>query len=367
VALLRRARDAFPGDFWINHDLGSALQECRPPQHDEAIRFLTAAVALRPASPGARFNLGHALCKKGRLDDAAAAFRQAIDRKADYTMAHHNLGLLLRQMGRFDEAAAAFREQIRLQPQSAGVHFNLGLVLLDGGHLDEAAAAWRRATELKPDYAEAHCNLGLVLQQQGDFASAVATLQRGHELGSARADWAFPSAEWVKECRRLGELDGRLPALLRGEVRPAGAAECGEFAHLCSCKKLYADAARLWADAFAADAELAADLRAQRRYDAACVAALAAAGLLPDPERARWRRQALRWLRADLAAYRRLLEGDKPQDRRLVEQRLRHWQHDPDLAGLRDPAAQGKLPGAERQAWEELWTEVGVVLSRAGS
>src|SRR5207244_7866569 len=61
VALLRRAWDAFPGDFWINHDLGVALQECQPPQYEEAIRFLTPAEALRPKTPGVRVNLAPAL------------------------------------------------------------------------------------------------------------------------------------------------------------------------------------------------------------------------------------------------------------------------------------------------------------------
>ena len=69
-ALLRRAQKAFPADFWINHDLGIALGDCEPPQHEEAIRFLTVAVALRPDSPGVRYNLGNALAGAGRMDEA---------------------------------------------------------------------------------------------------------------------------------------------------------------------------------------------------------------------------------------------------------------------------------------------------------
>ena len=61
VALLRRAQEIFPGDFWINLDLGLALQNCQPPRRQEAIRFLTAAVAIRPDSPEARLKLGNAL------------------------------------------------------------------------------------------------------------------------------------------------------------------------------------------------------------------------------------------------------------------------------------------------------------------
>src|SRR5262249_19235221 len=109
VALLRRAHDAFPGDFWINHALGKALLDGPPPRPGEAARFLTAAVALRPQSPGPWLNLGLALMRAGRPGDAEAAFRRAIDRKPDYVTAHRNLGLVLLEQGRPDEAIAEFR------------------------------------------------------------------------------------------------------------------------------------------------------------------------------------------------------------------------------------------------------------------
>ena len=35
------------------------------------------------------------------------------------------------------------------------------------------------------------------------------SLERGHELGSQRKDWHYPSAEWVRECRRQLEVAGR--------------------------------------------------------------------------------------------------------------------------------------------------------------
>jgi GGDEF domain-containing protein len=38
---------------------------------------------------------------------------------------------------------------------------------------------------------------------------------------------------------------------------------------------------------------------------------------------------------------------------------LAHWQGDPDLAGVRDDAALERLPEEVRQAWRELWAEVG--------
>ncbi len=411
VALLRRAQEIFPGDFWINHDLGMALQDCQPPQYEEAIRYLTVAVALRPDSPGARLNLGLVLYKKGRggrrrdLDQAAAAFRKAIDLKPDYAMAHQNLGIVLIDQGYLDEAVAAWRRAIALKPDLMEVHYNLGHALYDMGRVDEAVAALRQAAELKPDYAdahyflgvalrkkgalveavaayrhaievkpenaEAHCNLGIVLWQQGEFVQALVPLKRGHELGSRRLDWPYPSAQWLGQCRRLVELDGRLPAVLKGETHLANPAERNEYAQLCYYKKLYVASARFRAGAFTADPKLADDLKAGYRYDAACVAALAAAGQgldagqLEDKERLRWRKQALKWLRADLTAYGKQLVSGKPKDHQLVLQRLRHWQGDQNLAELRDPAAVARLPVEEQKVCQQLWADVQALLTKA--
>jgi tetratricopeptide (TPR) repeat protein len=100
---------------------------------------------------------------------------------------------------------------IELRPDYSEAHHALGNALARKGRLEESAAAYRRAIELNPDYAEAHCDLGLALRRQGDYVRALAALQRGHELGSHRPDWPYPSAQWVKECQRLVELNGRPP------------------------------------------------------------------------------------------------------------------------------------------------------------
>jgi hypothetical protein len=73
-------------------------------------------------------------------------------------------------------------------------------------------------------------------------------------------------------------LEARLPAVLAGKDRPANTAEGLELAGLCQTTKRYAVAARLFADAFAADPSPADDLSAGHRYNAACCAALATAG-----------------------------------------------------------------------------------------
>jgi serine/threonine protein kinase/Flp pilus assembly protein TadD len=363
VALLRRAQEAFPGDFWINHDLGVALQNARPPQAEEAVRFLTAATALRPNSPGVRFNLGSALWKRGRHDEAAAAFRAAIDLKPQYALAYFMLTSVLSDKGQLDEAIAVGRRAVTRLPNNAQGHYNLGIVLAKNRQVDEAIAAYRRAIALDPNYAQAHCNLGLTLWKNGELIEAATELQRGHELGTQQADWLYPSARWLKDCRRFVELDEQLPAIIKGEVVPGSAAAWNEFAQLCYYRKFYVASARMRTEAFRRDAELANDLQAANRYDAACAAALAAegrdvdVGALSDEESAIWRKQALEWLRADLTGATKVGEAGKPLDRVQCRMRLRHWQSDPDLASVRDPALVAKLPPDEQKAWNRLWAD----------
>jgi tetratricopeptide (TPR) repeat protein len=369
LALLRRTQQAYPADFWVNHDLGIALQECQPPQYEEAIRFLTVAAALRPESPGARLHLGLALWRKGRFDEAAVAFQQALALEPDYALAQCYLGAAYLAKGRLDEAIVAFRRVIALKPDWPGPHFFLGNALRAQGRLAEAVAAYRRVIALNPDHAEAHWNLGATLRRQGELGQALTVYEQGHALRSRRPNWPYPSAQWVHGIRRLVDLEGRLPAILRGETQPASAAERSEYAELCYAKRHYLAAARFWADALAADPTLGSD----QRDEAVCAAALAAAGqgadadLLDSKDRSRWRKQALQWLRDDLTVLPNRLKSGEPQDRRLAGQRLWNWKCEQELASLRDLAAVARLQADEQQACRQLWAEVETLLNAIDS
>jgi hypothetical protein len=129
-------------------------------------------------------------------------------------------------------------------------------------------------------------------------------------------------------------------------------------------------AARLFREAFDGTPALAADLGAGHRYTAACSAALAAAGQgqegagLDAQERARWRTQALEWLRADLTLLGKQSADSSPRIRTEAQQRLRHWQRNPNLAGVRDAAALAGLSEAEQKEWRDLWADVARTLGQ---
>ena len=157
---------------------------------------------------------------------------------------------------------------------------------------------------------------------QARYADALAELKRGHELGSKDRNWQYPSAEWVHQTERLVELDRKLPAILAGRAKPSDAAETLSLAGLCYNKKLHGTSARFWSEAFQAQPKLVEDMQVQNRYNAACAAALAGAGQgkddppLDESAKTRWRKQAMDWLSADLAAWSKILDTGPPQARR---------------------------------------------------
>jgi superkiller protein 3 len=362
-------------DFPEAHtNLGNALHH--QGKLAEAVAAFNEALRLKPDLPEAHFNLGNALHHQGKLTEAVAAYQEAIRLKPDFPEAHNNLGAALSAQGKLAEAVAAHRKAIRLKPDNPEAHYNLGVALRAQGKPAEAVAAYKEAIRLKPDLAEAHFNLGLTLEGQGKFREALAALRKGHELGCRRPGWpSTHSAAHFRQVERLAELDQDLPAFLAGKRNPSGPGEQLELAALCRhpARRRYAASARFYAAAFAAKAALAEDLRAGHRYNAACVAALAGGGQgedaakLDDKERGRLRRQAVDWLRADLALRARQLDSPTPQALTQVQRTLRHWQRDHDLAGLREAAALTRLPAEEQEACRKLWADVGAVLERAGA
>jgi tetratricopeptide (TPR) repeat protein len=172
-----------------------------------------------------------------------------------------------------------------------------------------------------------------------------------------------------REAEALIELGPRLAAARKGKVQLSGPAEQLALAQRCvDCQRFTLDAARLFAEALTADPGLAEDRTPRYRYHAACCAARVGTGRgkdaekLAEPERARWRRQALSWLRAELIQWIEPVKQSPLPDRAALRRTLERWQHDPALAGLRDPAALTQLPAGEQQAYKQLWEEVGAAL-----
>jgi predicted Zn-dependent protease len=330
------------------------------------------AIALDPKAADHHRCLGMALQAKGDLEGAIAEFKTAIALDPTDAVPHNELGTALADKKDLEGAIKEYKTAIALDSKWGLPHYNLGNALKAKKDIQGAIDSYKTAIALDPDYAEAHYNLGLAHRQLGQFTDALKEMKLGHALGSKQPGWPYPSALLVKQCEQLLALDQRLAAIQQGQAQPVSAVEQFALAQLCQgYKKQYAAAAKFYAAAFLAAPNLTADPTKPWRYNAACAAALAAAGqgedagTLEAPAKAKLRQQALAWLKADLALWQRHTTGAEPAALPKVAKALAHWQTNPDLAGVRDDKALAQLPDGERKDWQTLWADVAQLLHKA--
>ena len=128
--------------------------------------------------------LARVLWQAGRLDDAEAEARRAVELAPANAGYHDTLALIIAQAGRLDDAEAEARRAVELAPGDAGSQDTLARVLGQAGRLDDAEAEARRAVELAPANAGYHDSLGRILRQRRRFDQA----EREHRRAIALND-----------------------------------------------------------------------------------------------------------------------------------------------------------------------------------
>jgi tetratricopeptide (TPR) repeat protein len=155
----------------VQNNLGGAMQ--RQGRMNEALQAHRKAIELNPRLIDARYNVGVVLQALGDLDGARREYEHVLRERPDYAAAHHNLGTVLLALGQGDAALAAFTESSRLQPDNAEAWNVLGMVAGDAGRLEQARAAFASALARRPDSAVVRDNLGFVLLRLGQTGAAI--------------------------------------------------------------------------------------------------------------------------------------------------------------------------------------------------
>lgn len=124
----------------------------------------------------------------GRLMEAEAAYRRALDLSPQHAETLHLLGLVAYRQHHLSEALTYLHAAIEQQDSSPVYWFNLGVVLQKAGRSHEAVTAYEKAIALNARYAEAHGNLGNVLREVGELSRAVSAYQQALALNPAHAD-----------------------------------------------------------------------------------------------------------------------------------------------------------------------------------
>jgi tetratricopeptide (TPR) repeat protein len=90
-----------------------------------------------------------------------ASFNKALAIKPDYAKAHYNLGNALRKLGKLDEAVASYCKALAISPGYDKARCNLGNTFQELGRLDEAVASYHKVIANNPQFTEAWNNLKL--------------------------------------------------------------------------------------------------------------------------------------------------------------------------------------------------------------
>jgi tetratricopeptide (TPR) repeat protein len=136
-----------PGDvLWL-----AARIELAEGRASEAVEIFERILAADP-NPPARIlqELATAYRKAGRVQEAEATFKRALDKAPNRAEIHAALGDLLESLGRLEEAERLLRRGLELDPNLVAAQLSLGDLLLRNGAAEEAEALLRTSVRFNP-------------------------------------------------------------------------------------------------------------------------------------------------------------------------------------------------------------------------
>ena len=147
-----------------------------------AVRSFETAIALEPANPVLRTELGKLYVASEQYDKARAQFERAAALKPDYVEAQRQLALIFEKEKDVDNAIAKMKDITLQYPLDMESLFQLGRLQYNNGQAEEAMAQFRQILQLVPAHSNARFALGVALERQGEIEEAIAEFEKVLEL-----------------------------------------------------------------------------------------------------------------------------------------------------------------------------------------
>jgi tetratricopeptide (TPR) repeat protein len=120
---------------------------------DSAEEYYRKSIDIYPTAEAYTF-LGWTYSFQGKLDEAIAQCKKAIEIDPDFGNPYNDIGAYLIELGEYDEAVPWLEKAIlakRYEPRHYP-HFNLGRIYLSKGMINKALEELSKSLELCPDY-----------------------------------------------------------------------------------------------------------------------------------------------------------------------------------------------------------------------
>ena len=165
LEMYRLALEILPTFDRARNNLGVALR--RRGRVDEAIEQYQLAIEHDPRSAEALSNLGTAYLYQGRTEEALAAYRRAVKNAGRDGYVHHRLGVVYLRLGRYQEAIEQFRKALSKEPELADARFHLGECYRGLGNEEKAIEQFEAALEIDPNFIAARTRLEQLSRVRG--------------------------------------------------------------------------------------------------------------------------------------------------------------------------------------------------------
>jgi len=199
-----------------------ALSAMLQQRHEEVLPGIDKAIAADPKDAQFPFVKGISLAALGRVDEAVASYRRALELRPAYFECWANLGNILELNRRWEEAADAYAHALKLKPGAIHVLNGLGMCQLALGELEAAAALFEFAIAGDANFASAHNNLGNTQARLGNVDLAIKHLQEAVRIRPEFTEGWINLGEQLYVAKRDAEAIAALDRALALEPSNAG-------------------------------------------------------------------------------------------------------------------------------------------------
>jgi len=160
LEMYRLSLEVLPTFQRARNNLGVALR--RRGKVDEAIEQYKLAIEHDPRFAEARSNLGTAYMRQGRAEEALEQYELAAKDAGPNGFIHHRLGVAYLRLARYGDAIKQFRKALSKEPELADARYYLGECYRKQGNKKRAIEEYQAALELDPNYISARSKLELL-------------------------------------------------------------------------------------------------------------------------------------------------------------------------------------------------------------
>ncbi len=155
---------------------------------DEAAALYRQLLSKHPQHAEGWYHLGGVAYQKGQWQETIEHIQKALELQPDYAEAHNVLGVALKNLDRLQDAHHHLNRAITLQSNFPDAQCNFGNVLMKLERLEEAEKHYRQAIALKPDFVLAHSNLGATLLKSRRWDEAIDSFKKAIALAPTYAE-----------------------------------------------------------------------------------------------------------------------------------------------------------------------------------